>query len=152
MIDFRNVRTLLDNSAEGPQNAHFLQLQLTQNGLPQCFSPVSFDVYTFILHTIADASTAIFQFTDDFLIISSSNTRKLSASNLQLKVNQYVSLCNRSAPSNIGECSTIRLVKHQKKGFSIRVGDQMTSHTSPIKFLERTITSFLTIKLHVAIP
>ncbi|KAI8125093.1 LINE-1 retrotransposable element ORF2 protein [Lucilia cuprina] len=58
------------------------------NGLPQgsCPSPTLFNIYTTHLHNLQDAETQIFQFADDFIIISSNPCFDTAVNNLQRKL------------------------------------------------------------------
>ena len=65
------------------------------NGLPQgsCLSPTLFNFYTAELHSLEDESTAIFQFADDFLIVSMNPSKIAALANLQEKIEEFKSQC-----------------------------------------------------------
>ncbi|XP_037818046.1 uncharacterized protein LOC119607950 [Lucilia sericata] len=64
------------------------------NGLPQgsCLSPVLFNLYTGRLHEIQDDNTLLYQFADDFTIVSFDKDFDLAVENLRSKMYQLCTL------------------------------------------------------------
>ncbi|KAL9916473.1 uncharacterized protein ACN2A1_002727 isoform 1-T1 [Glossina fuscipes fuscipes] len=64
-------------------------------GIPQssCLSPILFNLYAASLHDLQDDKTHIFQYADDFLIVSADSSFSAAVNNLSMKANLFFDAC-----------------------------------------------------------
>lgn len=121
------------------------------NGLPQgsCLSPTLFNLYTLGLHGISDDNTHLFQFADDFILLSAHKNFESANQNLQLKATEFQYLLSRlNLNYNINKTAAMYVAKGPRKTPTITLqGTQITSVNS-IKFLGRHIKNSLSLKEH----
>lgn len=70
------------------------------SGLPQgcCLSPMLFNIYSAPLHSIEDENTLLYQYADDFFLLSFGNSFEVASLNLQNKANRFKSECDNRQP------------------------------------------------------
>lgn len=120
-------------------------------GLPQgcCLSPILFDMYTTVLHTIEDKDTYVFQYADDFIIISIGDTFEQSVLNLNTKLSAFKTICNNlNFDFNPAKTRSINFAKGSKKPINVQISNTQIEQVTTIKILGRDISSSLSIAQH----
>ncbi|XP_058985851.1 uncharacterized protein LOC131806001 [Musca domestica] len=121
------------------------------NGLPQgsCLSPLPFNIYTLGLHGISDENTHLFQFADDFVLLSAHKHFELANQNLQQKAIELQFLLSRlNLTYNTNKTSVMYIAKGPRKIPSIALQGTQITPVSSIKFLGRHIKNSLSLKEH----
>lgn len=142
IINFLKKRTLV----LGHESCEIL------NGLPQgsCLSPILFNMYTMGLHGIADTNTHVFQFADDFIIVSTHKNFECSTENLQKKIEEFVSITNNlNLQLNTQKTCAMYVAKGARKQIQISINNNLIKNVKSFKFLGRIIKNSLSINEHV---
>lgn len=121
------------------------------NGIPQgsCLSPTLFNLYTLALHGIADEKTHIFQFADDFVILTSDKKFEIANEILQSKLQHFSDLLTKlNLQLNIAKTSVMYIAKGARKIPNIHLNRTQVKSVKTIKFLGRHIKNSLSLKEH----
>ncbi|XP_075146564.1 uncharacterized protein LOC142236963 isoform X2 [Haematobia irritans] len=121
------------------------------NGLPQgsCLSPLLFNLYTASLHTLEDGNTTIFQYADDFIIMSYHRDFAEARSNLIDKVREFMDTCrNLNLSFNPSKSNTMYFAKNGFKNIDMVIDGTRVEQTKKLRFLGRIVTNSLSIKDH----
>ncbi|XP_075150445.1 uncharacterized protein LOC142224547 [Haematobia irritans] len=121
------------------------------NGVPQgsCLSPTIFNIYTSRLHEIADQNTHIFQFADDFIILTHDHDFDNAVKVLQNKVLEFAAiLLDLKLKINGDKSAVMYVAKGARKTPLISLTGKLIKPTLSIKFLGRKITNSLSLKEH----
>lgn len=125
---------------------------IVENGLPQgsCLSPLLFNVYTAGLHKFEDNQTQIFQFADDFLILSHNRIAAEALRGLESKVAEFQNACeDLGLLFNVNKTKFMYLARGCKNAFTLRVCNTNIVQVGQIQFLGRVITAGGVLKDHV---
>ncbi|XP_065356182.1 uncharacterized protein LOC135950574 [Calliphora vicina] len=121
------------------------------NGLPQgsCLSPLLFNIYTLKLHQIADEDTQIFQFADDFVIMSTHRDFDTSVHRLQNKLNLFHDISKSlNLHINYQKTAALYMAKGTKRNVSVFFNNNPIMNVNCFKFLGRYIKNSLSLKEH----
>lgn len=121
------------------------------NGLPQgsCLSPILFNIYTLGLHGIADQNTYLFQFADDFILLSTDKEFEMANENLQHKANHFYHILSRlNLKYNPDKTFVMYVAKGPRKIPNIKLQNTNINSVEKIKFLGRYIKNSLSLKEH----
>ena len=121
------------------------------NGLPQgsCLSPLLFNLYTAALHNLEDSNTKIFQFADDFILLSHSRNYDEAVLNLQKKVHQFkIRSSELNLSFNIEKTKTLYFAKNSSLQVNIKIDNVQISQVKNFTFLGRNISDSQTIEQH----
>ncbi|XP_075165290.1 uncharacterized protein LOC142237772 [Haematobia irritans] len=121
------------------------------NGIPQgsCLSPTLFNIYTLGLHGVADENTDIYQFADDFIILSHAKEFNNATSILQNKALEFNSLLKQlKLQVNIEKTAVMYVAKGARNIPLISLGGRLIRPLNSIKFLGRTINNSLSLRDH----
>ncbi|XP_059219431.1 RNA-directed DNA polymerase from mobile element jockey [Stomoxys calcitrans] len=122
-----------------------------RDGLPQgsCLSPTLFNIYTAGLHSVEDSNTMLFQYADDFILMSFDYDFDWALNNLCRKTSQFKEICSSLNLSfNPSKCSTMYFAKNSVKEIKLIVDGNQIVQVRKLKFLGRVITNSLTVKDH----
>lgn len=121
------------------------------DGLPQgsCLSPLLFNVYTAKLHDLRDNSTSIYQFADDFLILSHMKDFNEAVENIKRKVCDFGERAISLKLSFNPEKTKIMQIKRgQPKLINVSFNNVQIPQVTSLKFLGKIISSSLSVKEH----
>ncbi|XP_075163016.1 uncharacterized protein LOC142235638 [Haematobia irritans] len=121
------------------------------NGIPQgsCLSPTLFNIYTLGLHGVADENTDIYQFADDFIILSHTKEFNNATSILQNKASEFNSLLKQlKLQVNIEKTAVMYVAKGARNIPLISLGVRLIRPLNSIKLLGRTINNSLSLRDH----
>ncbi|XP_017473999.1 PREDICTED: uncharacterized protein LOC108364719 [Rhagoletis zephyria] len=124
---------------------------IIEDGLPQgsCLSPLLFNLYTKELHSIGDSGTDIYQFADDFLILSHGSNCDIVRQNLEQKAKQFYDICTKLNLSfNVQKTKLMYIAKSNRQDVQIKINEIPIEQVRQIKFIGRTINSSLTVGPH----
>ncbi|XP_036340383.1 Down syndrome cell adhesion molecule-like protein Dscam2, partial [Rhagoletis pomonella] len=99
---------------------------IIEDGLPQgsCLSPLLFNLYTKELHSIGDSGTDIYQFADDFLILSHGSNCDMVRQNLEQKAKQFYDICTKLNLSfNIQKTKLMCIAKSNRQDVQIKINE-----------------------------
>lgn len=122
-----------------------------RNGIPQgsCLSPVLFNLYTAGLHSLEDRNTLVFQYADDFILLSFNRDYDLALVNLKSKATLFRDKCERLNLSfNPDKCHTMYFAKTSHRKVDLVLEGRSVEHARQIKFLGRHISCSLAVKGH----
>lgn len=120
-------------------------------GLPQgsCLSPILFNLYTRILHEIEDKNTLLYQYADDFIIISSNRSFKIAGENICQKVREFWDKCQLlNLFLNPNKAFSMYVARGLHKDFSVEIEGKRIKQVRSFRFLVRIINASLTVKEH----
>lgn len=122
-----------------------------QNGIPQgsCLSPVLFNLYTRSLHEIEDHTTKIYQFADDFIILSWHEDFDSAVSNLQEKIKLFHDACStRNLTFNVSKTKCMYVAQGGRRQVKLKINEMCAEQVNSIKILGRTISNSLAVRDH----
>ncbi|XP_017480942.1 PREDICTED: uncharacterized protein LOC108370179 [Rhagoletis zephyria] len=120
-------------------------------GIPQgsCLSPIIFDIYTAALQMLGDEKTAIFQYADDFLLLSFDTNFDNAVRNLSHKANAFYERCAElNLKFNLSKTQAMYFANGSNKRLNIKINNFDIRQTNFKKFLGRYINTSLTVHEH----
>ncbi|XP_036340119.1 uncharacterized protein LOC118749423 [Rhagoletis pomonella] len=123
----------------------------TSKGLLQgsSLSPVLFNLYTAELHNINDANTTLFQFADDFFIITAHKNFNTIKENLKNKIVEFTNNCNQiNLKLNLNKTNVIHF-NNKKQQLDIQINNININQVDSIKYLGRYISKNNSANIHV---
>lgn len=124
---------------------------ITNKGLLQgsSLSPVLFNLYTAGLHNLNDANTTLFQFADDFFIISAHKDFNIVKDNLKNKIVEFTNNCKQiDLKLNLNKTNVIHF-SNKKQIIDIQINNTSINQVDSIKYLGRYISKNNSANIHV---
>ena len=120
-------------------------------GIPQgsVLSPTIFNLYTKSLHTLEDEKTSIFQYADDFLIVSFAKQFDDAVENLAQKMRYFRIKCNNLNLSfNLEKTHSMYIAQGSNKVIDININGTLITQVNSLKFIGRDLNTSLTFVDH----
>lgn len=124
---------------------------IVRDGLPQgsCLSPLLFNLYTGSLHFMEDSNTLIYQFADDFLILTFHKEFDDAVKIMQYKCNLFMRKCAELNLSfNLDKTKTMYIAKGSRKEVNITLNNTKIEQVKDLKFLGRVLNTSSTAGDH----
>lgn len=121
------------------------------NGLPQgsCLSPCLFNLYTTKFHTLEDDNTLVFQYADDFLIVSSGLMFDQAVSNLRHKIYQFQSISTSlNLLFNPSKTKCMFFGRRMNFDMNLMIDNHSILQVNSLKFLGFNIKNTLSVNDH----
>lgn len=134
------------------RNLHMKDTKITVTGdIPQgcCLSPTIFNMYTASIHSIEDDNIFLFQYADDFFLLSVGKPFDKARINLQRKTLELVSKCQElNFTVNPSKTKTILFLQGSDDELEININNQHIQQDTTIKILGRDISASLSVTAH----
>ncbi|KAL9877276.1 uncharacterized protein ACN2A1_013687 [Glossina fuscipes fuscipes] len=120
-------------------------------GIPQgsCLSPILFNLYAASLPDLQDDKTHIFQYADDFLIVSADSSFPAAVNNLSMKANLFFDACaDLNLYFNPSKTNTIYFAKGSKREIRLLIKGTQVNQVKSLRFLGRILNDSLTFRGH----
>jgi ribonuclease HI len=147
IMSFLKERTIFTKS-EGIKIYRKINRGLAQGDI---LSPFLFNFYTKIIHTLSDQYTKIYQYADDFVILSKGATKRVNMANMQFKLDQLSQICkNIGMQINISKSAFMVIRDEDLEGIiSLKIDTIQLERKNVIKYLGILFDEDLTFKCHV---
>jgi ribonuclease HI len=144
---FLQERTIFINS-EGKKIYRKIKKGLAQGDI---LSPFLFNLYTKIIHTLTDEDTKVYQYADDFVILSKGTTKRTNMANIQYKLNQLSEICKEIGMEiNVSKSAYMVIRDEDLEGvISLNIDNIQLERKNIIKYLGINFDEDLTFKSHV---